>query len=81
MQHAPMKYISPIAARVIAKCGGHKAVADALDIDITRVYRFTYDTDRGGTNGLIPARHQVTLLSKFSGKLKPADFFDSVEAA
>lgn len=75
-----MQTVSPVASNVIAKCGGHQMVADALGIDVSRVYRFTYEPDRGGTGGLIPARHQPVLLSKFRDKLEPADFFDSVAA-
>lgn len=76
-----MQIVSPVASNVIAKCGGHQAVADALGINVSRVYRFTYGPDRGGTGGLIPARHQSILLTKFKDKLEPADFFDSSEAA
>jgi hypothetical protein len=67
--------VSPVASRVIAKCGGHQVVADVLGIDVSRVYRFTYEPERGGTGGLIPTKHQHTLLEKFP-KLKPADFFE-----
>jgi hypothetical protein len=71
-----MQTVSPVASRIIAKCGGHQAVADALKIDISRVYRFTYEPDRGGTGGLIPAKHQSVLLGKFP-QLAPEDFFEA----
>lgn len=69
------------AARVIAKCGGHHVVANALKIDVSRVYRFTYGADRGGTGGLIPAKHHARLMGAFGDKLAPADFFNIPEAA
>lgn len=67
------------AARVIQKAGGHQAVAEWLGIHISRVYRFTYPKDRGGTGGVIPAEHQSTILQKAreAGRdLQPADFFE-----
>lgn len=76
MQDTAMQQASPIASRVIAKCGGHQVVADALGIDVSRVYRFTYPRDKGGTDGLIPAKHQATLMGKFP-QLAPADFFEA----
>jgi hypothetical protein len=66
------------AENVIAKCGGHQAVADMLGVDISRVYRFTYPKERGGTDGHIPSKHQGRLLEearKRGLKLRPADFF------
>lgn len=68
-----------IADHVIAKCGGVQTVADWLGISLPQVYKFTYDKERGGTGGIIPARHQPTLLQKsreVGGDLQPADFFD-----
>lgn len=76
--------LSTPAERVIVKCGGHQIVADWLGLDISRVYRFTYPKDAGGTGGIIPANHQPTLLQKAreEGKdLSPADFFDEAGAA
>lgn len=75
-----MTQVSPVASRIIAKCGGHQIVADALGLDVTRVYRFTYPRERYGTGGLIPSKHQPTLLEKFP-KLRPADFFERRAAA
>ena len=76
VQSVRMDQISPVASRVIAKCGGHQIVAEALGIDVSRVYRFTYGRDRRGTGGLIPAKHQHRLLEAFSDRLTPADFFE-----
>ena len=48
--------------------------------DITRVHRWTYPKDRGGTGGLIPADVQQLLLDaavKRGIELTPAHFFRS----
>ncbi len=53
-------------------------MADMLQIDVSRVYRWTYPRDRGGGGGLVPAKHQVTLLRAAAARgilLAPADFF------
>ena len=53
-----------IAQNIIHKFGGHRELADALGLDVSRVYRFTYEKERGGTDGLIPAPHQQTIIEK-----------------
>lgn len=66
------------ADTIIEKFGGHRAIADILDIDISRVYRWTYPQEAGGTGGSIPQRHQILLmhLARDRGiSLSPADFF------
>lgn len=66
------------ADHVIEKCGGFKQVSDWLGIDLSAVYRFTYPRERGGTDGVIPARHQTALLQKARENgvdLCPNDFF------
>ena len=66
---------------VIAKCGGHGAVVDICNVHITRVYRWAYPREKGGSGGLIPSRHQVRLLEaarERGFKLEPVDFFSSV---
>jgi hypothetical protein len=71
------------AERIIDKFKGEANVAKAAGVDISRVHRWRYSKERGGTGGVIPTRHQQTLLDKAreSGiDLAPADFFDS-EAA
>ncbi|PNG27027.1 hypothetical protein CR492_04805 [Methylocella silvestris] len=68
-----------IADHVIAKCGGHRAVAGLLGLDVTSVYKWTYPSSRGGTNGLVPANRQQELLHKSREAgidLIPADFFE-----
>lgn len=67
------------ASRIIEKCGGHEAVAAMAGVHVTRVFRWTYPKERGGTGGIIPHRHQQTLLCKAREQgiaLDPADFFE-----
>lgn len=69
-----------IAKNVIRILGGPKVVATAAGVDVTRVYRWTYSKERGGTGGLVPVEHQQTLLDYARNNaidLTPADFFDS----
>jgi hypothetical protein len=66
------------AAHVIEKLGGPKAVSKLLNKHESRIRRWTYPRDRGGTGGLIPAAEQVELLRAAIGMgwaLKPDDFF------
>ena len=75
--------MSNVAAHVIEKCGGHRAVADMAGVDVTRVYRWTYSRDRGGTGGIIPTKHHQQLLRVARERgvdLEPADFFDIAAA-
>lgn len=74
--------MSNCATRVIEKLGGHKKVANILGVNVSQVYRWTYPRTRGGTDGLIPSRHQSDLLAasvKEGLGLSPADFFDTHE--
>jgi hypothetical protein len=71
------------AAKIIEKCGGHQAVAEMIHVDVSRVYRWTYPRDRGGSDGTIPAKHQTKLLAEATNRgidLSPADFFPSQDA-
>lgn len=66
------------AARIIEICGGHKNVSDWLGVDLTRVFRWTYSKEKGGSDGYIPAQYHQTLLlrARAEGKdLKPEHFF------
>lgn len=77
-----MEQLYQSAKRVIEKCGGHQAVADMTGVHLTRVHRWTYPADRGGTGGLIPAKHQPTLMEEARKRgidLQPSDFFDAPE--
>lgn len=70
--------MTSIAKHVIDKCGGPKAVAEMLSIDVSSVHKWKYSTDRGGTGGLVPSNRQQDLLDKarLAGiDLSPADFF------
>lgn len=72
-----------IAQNIISKCGGPTIVAKMVGIDLSQVYRWTYPRNRGGTNGLIPAQHQQTLLReahRHGIDLSPDDFFDAAMA-
>lgn len=51
------------AQTIIELCGGFRAVAQITGRDETRVRRWTYPKDRGGTGGLIPAECQVLLMA------------------
>lgn len=71
------------ANRIIAKFGGHAAVAEMLGLNVSSVHRWTYSKADGGTGGSIPMRHIESLLSKAKErriKLKLSDFFEK-EAA
>lgn len=67
-----------IAASIIEKCGGPKVVAAMCGVDVSRVHRWKYPPERGGSGGIIPAPHQITLLREARARgipLTPADFF------
>lgn len=66
------------AKMVIDKLGGHRAVADILEKNVSSVYRWTYPKSNGGTDGLIPIDDAQKLLEhcREAGKdLCPEDFF------
>lgn len=43
------------ASRIVSKFGGVRRLAVAIGYEPTRVYRWTYPRERGGTDGLVPA--------------------------
>ena len=70
-----------IAKNIIKKCGGHKTVADWLEIDVSNVYRLTYPKDKGGTGGFRNTDQQDILLKKAKENnisLERSDFFKAV---
>lgn len=72
------------AQTVITICGGFRAVAEMVGRDETRVYRWTYPKERGGTGGLIPADCQQVLLNAAKKRgipLRPEHFFAPSVAA
>lgn len=77
------------AQRIIEKCGGGdfgvgvKVVAEITGVHSSRIHRWTYPKDRGGTGGIIPAQHHQPILDGARDrhlKLKPDDFFDDLAA-
>jgi hypothetical protein len=67
------------AERVIEKCGGEQAIAKMVGVDVSRVHRWRYPKERGGTDGVIPTKHQQAILDRAREAgidLKPEDFFD-----
>ena len=71
------------ANTIIEICGGFKAVAQMTGRAVSRVHRWTYPKDRGGTGGLVPAEIQQVLLFEAvrQGKpLTPAHFFPDFAA-
>lgn len=71
------------AERVIEKCGGHSLVAEMLGVHVSRVHRWTYPKERGGSDGVIPGRHIPELIAKAADQgitLSPGEFYDLPEA-
>ncbi|WP_439580188.1 hypothetical protein [Elioraea sp.] len=61
---------------VLRRFGGADAVAAIVSLSASRVYRWTRPRARGGTDGLIPAKHQPVLLAAARARgirLTPAD--------
>ena len=61
---------------VIARFGSAQRVAEALGVHVSRVHRWAYPRERGGSDGMIPSRHHRPLLdaAKAAGiKLKADD--------
>ena len=66
------------AHRVIEICGGVDAVTEMVGRHRSRVYRWGYAREAGGTGGLIPAEAQVKLLDAARARgidLRPEHFF------
>jgi len=63
---------------VIEKFGGHRRLAGLINVSVSRVYRWNYPKERGGTGGLIPQKHHGALLTAARAEgvsLEPVDFF------
>jgi hypothetical protein len=70
------------ARSIIELLGGYMSVASITGRHPTRVLRWTYPAERGGTGGLIPAKYQRLLLAhaKAAGiDLRPEHFFPGIE--
>ncbi|MCC7253839.1 hypothetical protein [Hyphomicrobium sp.] len=68
------------AKSVIEKLGGVEAVAKVTGKHVSRIYRWTYPVERGGTGGLIPQREIPRLIEHARRKgvaLAHADFFSA----
>ncbi len=66
------------ANTIIQLCGGFQAVADMTGRDVSRIHRWTYSKEKGGTGGVIPADVQTLLLSEAVRRgvpLTPNHFF------
>lgn len=66
------------ASTIIEICGGFRAVSKMTGRDETRVRRWTYPKEKGGTGGLIPAEIAQVLMSKAIATgipLTPEHFF------
>ena len=57
-----MPILNP-AATVLARVGGAGPLAQLLRLDRSAVHRWALPKDRGGSGGLIPARHHQRLLA------------------
>lgn len=72
--------VSPVAGRVIEKCGGVKAVAVICDCSVSWVYRWTYPREKSGRGGFVPQRDAEKLLAaarRGEISLSPSDFFEN----
>lgn len=71
--------LSPVAARVIEKCGGHKAVSLLTGAKLSAVYRWTYARSKGGRGGEIPREPRAKLVEAARAgvvDLVASDFID-----
>lgn len=66
------------ASTVIAKIGGVDVAAKVTGKHVSRIYRWTYPREKGGTGGVIPHDDATKLLkhaSEHKLELTAADFF------
>ncbi|SOC45732.1 hypothetical protein SAMN05892877_117121 [Rhizobium subbaraonis] len=76
------KHLEP-AKSIIAKIGIDK-VSEITGKHVSRVYRWMYPKERGGTGGMIPQSEAPALLAYAKAnkiELSPADFFAIPENA
>jgi len=72
-----IKHLEP-AKSVIAKLGGVEVVSTVTGKHVSRVYRWMYPRERGGTGGTIPhavARKLLDHAAKTDIPLSAAEFF------
>ena len=66
------------ASTVLAKIGGVEVASKVTGKHVSRVYRWTYPREKGGTGGVIPHEDATKLLKHASEnnlELVAADFF------
>lgn len=66
------------ASTVLAKIGGVEIAAQITGKHVSRIYRWTYPRNKGGTGGVIPHEDATKLLKHASDHkiaLTPSDFF------
>lgn len=76
------RHLEP-AKSVINKFGGAEAVAAITGKSLSRVYRWMYPPERGGTGGTIPHADARKLLDHAAAHqipLNPAEFFGEAAA-
>jgi hypothetical protein len=81
MTSSQRRHLEP-ARSVIERLGGVDVVANVTRKDRTRVFRWMYPVERGGTGGLVPQRVWPRLLeyaAKNRIKLEPADFINGAK--
>lgn len=72
------EFVSPVAAHVIAKCGGYARTAQLVGRTTSWIYRWTYPKSRKGTGGRVPhGDAEILMDAALRGEvdLTPADFF------
>jgi hypothetical protein len=65
--HPGMPLVDP-AATVLARFGGSGPLARRLGLDRSAVHRWALPKSRGGSDGLIPARHHRRVLELASAE-------------
>ena len=66
------------ASTIIEKLGGLTVVATACGLDVSSVLRWRLPKKRGGTGGLIPAKHQAKLVGLGA---QPSEFIPGLAAS
>ena len=72
-------HVSPVASRVIEKCGGVAAVSKITGRAPPSIHKWRHPKEKGGTGGLVPSEVQTILMAaaqRGEVDLSPVDFFD-----
>lgn len=72
-------HVSPVASRVIEKCGGVAAVSKITGRAAPSIHKWRHPKEKGGTGGLVPTDAQTRLMAAAQRgeiDLSPDDFFD-----